>query len=211
MSEYIDIRTVAKEPIKVFGPDARPYGLKYLDWTAKWWQWALSIPKEYSPLSNDGGMNAPFGQSGPVWFLAGTFGGKVSRACKIPVGKAILFPVSNHESSFSEFPNLKTEIELKACSKEDIDKVTTLVVKVDGIVLPEFTLKTCRLQSSLFDIVLPQNNVLGLPPGSTKAVSDGYWVFLQPLSEGTHDIYFMGSCRTDALRTEVSYHIEVIG
>ena len=32
--------------IAVFPPDSIPYGLTYGEWTAKWWQWAYSMPEE---------------------------------------------------------------------------------------------------------------------------------------------------------------------
>ena len=32
-------------PINVFPINSKPYGLTYDEWTAKWWQWGYSIPK----------------------------------------------------------------------------------------------------------------------------------------------------------------------
>jgi len=45
--------SMAKESINnqmIFPVDSNPYGTSYADWTAKWWQWAFSIPKENHPL-----------------------------------------------------------------------------------------------------------------------------------------------------------------
>jgi hypothetical protein len=40
---------------------------------------------------------------------------------------------------------------------------------------------------------LPQNNILGLPTNvTTQAIADGNWVFLKPLSPGSHKIVFKG-------------------
>jgi len=40
---------------------------------------------------------------------------------------------------------------------------------------------------------LPQNNILGLPANiTTQAIADGNWVFLKPLSSGSHKIMFKG-------------------
>ena len=30
----------------VYPIDSKPYGSTYADWTVKWWQWALGIPKD---------------------------------------------------------------------------------------------------------------------------------------------------------------------
>jgi hypothetical protein len=57
----------------IFTTDSRPYGLTYGEWTAKWWQWAYSIPSDVHPAYDDNGKYCAEGQSGPVWFLAGTY------------------------------------------------------------------------------------------------------------------------------------------
>jgi hypothetical protein len=41
----------------------------------------------------------------------------------------------------------------------------------------------------MFDPNLPENPVGGAH-GPNRAVSDGYWVILEPLSPGKHDIHF---------------------
>ena len=36
----------------VFSIDSKPYGISYArKWTANWWQWALSIPKDTNPTA----------------------------------------------------------------------------------------------------------------------------------------------------------------
>jgi hypothetical protein len=164
--------------IDVFQPDSKPYGLTYGDWTARWWQWAYSIPKDTNPAYDDTGKYCAEGQYGPVWFLTGAYGHSVDRYCTIPAGKAILFTILNSECSFAEFPSLKTEEDLRQCAKQMQDSVTDL--------------EKYRIQSPLFNFTIPKNNILGLPAQSTQAVSDGNWVFLKPLPIGNHTIYFKG-------------------
>src|SRR4030081_3634226 len=70
--------------------------MTYGQWSARWSQWALAIPKGTNPLLDTTGAKCAVGQGGPVWFLAGTFGsGSVSRSCTVPAGKALFFPVVN--------------------------------------------------------------------------------------------------------------------
>src|SRR5213594_853400 len=57
----------------VFRPGSSPYGVSYGAWSARWWQWALSIPKATNPILDTTGANCAQAQSGPAWFLAGTF------------------------------------------------------------------------------------------------------------------------------------------
>ena len=72
----------------VYPVNSKPHGLSYGDWTAKWWQWAVSIPKDINPGADMTGKNCVLKQSGPVWFLAGTFGGPATRTCTIPGWKS---------------------------------------------------------------------------------------------------------------------------
>src|SRR4051794_32791649 len=57
----------------VLPPNSAPHGLTYGEWSAKWWKWALEKTKEQSPLLDTTGANCTVGQSGHIWFLAGTF------------------------------------------------------------------------------------------------------------------------------------------
>ena len=42
----------------LFLPNDRPFGLAFYEWTVKWWEWALQIPKNVSPLLDLDGKNA---------------------------------------------------------------------------------------------------------------------------------------------------------
>src|SRR5215218_10121357 len=109
----------------IFPPDSQPYGLTDGEWTAKWWQWAYSIPTENNPMLDETGEDCAQAQNqtGPFWFLAGTGAGSVERTCTIPAGKAILLPIINVEGIRTAG---ETKEELLAGSKELIDTVTTL-------------------------------------------------------------------------------------
>ena len=188
-------------------PDENPFGKTWGEWTAEWWKWSLYLPKDQNPITDTTGENASHNQRGPVWFLAGTFGGLAERTCEIPAEKAIFFPISCNETSFAECPNFKTEAELRAFAKADIDQVKTIMATVDGQRLPNSDLR--RLESPPFELTLPEGNVLGAPPGKTKSNSDGYWVFLKSLPVGRHEIHFFSSCRIGTQWIEAWYHLTV--
>ena len=67
------------------------------------------------------------------------------------------------------------------------NSVVHLEASVNGISLAG--LEKYRIQSTLFNFILPENNILRLPPQATQAVSDGNWVFLKPLPAGNYTIY----------------------
>jgi len=191
----------------IFPANSMPYNLSYKDWTGKWWQWALSIPKTNNPLTDTNGSYCAEGQSGPVWFLAGTSGkiNSIKRRCSVPCEKAILFPVIVTELSFAEVPTIRTDQELIDTASRDIKEYTLLKVSLDGVEIGE--LYKYRIKFGPFDLLLPTNNIWGLDPGVTRAVSDGYWVFLKPLSIGDHQLYLHGI--EPHFETEVTYYLTV--
>jgi hypothetical protein len=197
----------------VFQPNSKPYGIPYAEWTAKWWQWANYIPTPLNPVSDKTGQNCAQSQNGPVWFLAGTAGGKAERTCTIPSGKAILFPTINSECSYKENPTSKTESDLRTCAKHFQDETTQMQASVDGV--PLLNPQMYRVQTPLFNETFPGINGAGVSAGSTQAVADGNWVFLKPLAAGMHEIHFSGvsvdftSTGTNTFATDVTYHITV--
>src|SRR5438067_362973 len=82
--------------VVVVPPDQTVAGETYGEWSAEWWQWAFSLPVDQHPLFDTADCSE--GQSGPVWFLGGTFVatdlgsgvflGQADRTCTIPANKA---------------------------------------------------------------------------------------------------------------------------
>jgi hypothetical protein len=202
------INTSSSNPA-ILPPDSQPYGLSYGQWTAKWWQWVHSIPTANNPMLDQTGEDCTQAQNqtGPIWFLAGTGGGSVERTCTLPAGKAILLPIINVVGVRTAG---ETEEELLTGIKESIDTISTLEASVDGI--PLQNLSNYRIQSPFFNDTLPNDNLLGVPEGTYPAISDGYWVFLEPLPPGQHEIRLRGAVIdptgiTPSFETVVIYHL----
>lgn len=148
----------AQESDKIYAPDSKPFGLSYGQWSEKWWQWSLGIPLADNPGGDETGEKCAQAQNDThVWYLAGTFGGQVTRNCTIPGYKAILFPIINNECSYLEYPAYKTEAELRKGATTIVDKVQNLKASVDGVHIPD--LKKYRFESSLYNFTTPIDNV----------------------------------------------------
>jgi hypothetical protein len=99
------------------------------------------------------------------------------------------------------------------CAKADNNAVTNLEVTVDGMKLQN--LEKYRILSPLLDMTFPEDNPLGAPAGPTQMVSDGFYVFLEPLSAGKHEVHFSGTTidnpttGTTRLAIVVTYHLTV--
>lgn len=209
-----------KDPdaIEYFMPHDKPYGSTFGRWTVKWWQWLLSIPKDDNPAMDNSGVHGFESQGDEnVWFLAGTFvtNSKLARRkVAIPSGRAILFPTICYECNFLEDPIFRNEHELKAHVTKDIDDIVESQASVDGIDVEAFRVGS---EPTLFPVNISNDiphgvngidsgNVVG-PGGATQSVSDGYWVFLKPMSLGRHEIHFKGSCSAGTRKTEAFYDI----
>jgi hypothetical protein len=199
----------------VVPPNSKAYGKTYGEWAAAWWNWALSSPLESNPVVDETGEFCDVNQAGPVWFLAGTFGGSAERECTVPAGKPLFFPIIN--TIFAATEPEETEEELRAGANADIDDVTVLEVSVDGVPLQDLS-RRYRAESPAFVLHLPEGAILdqlsGLSGDLFPAVADGYWILLAPLSVGEHVIHFRGAKgdpEAPDFETEVTYYLTVAG
>ena len=171
--------------------EVQGFGATYGEWSARWWQWALSIPAAVNPILDTTGANCAQGQVDDVWFLGGTFGGTVTRSCTVPPGKPIFFPLINN-IAFKPF-GYETLLDLRSLAASFVDTVTVLQATIDGKAVQD--LFKFRVRSSSFTVIAPPGGLL--PPGWTNVpgntdplVSDGYWLLLSPLPAGQHVIHF---------------------
>ena len=182
-------------PSKVVSPVTTVAGAKFSDWSARWWQWAISQTfNDEHPLKDEVGAQAYRGQSGNVWFLGGAVNasGTVTRKVVVPAGKYLYLPLVNAECSSVEAPPYAggdTQVTLGACAQK-FEK-TDLYFTLDGTSVPG--LSGNRVISSLFSFKAPEPNLLGVPgPIQGVGVDDGYYVMLEPLNPGQHTLQFGG-------------------
>ena len=123
----------------VIPPNATPYGMTYGEWSAKWWQWAYSLPVDQNPWFDEEGScaNGAHGQFGPVWFLTGIINSSdnAERNCTVPAGKALFFPIVNVEDATLE-SGLTGEA-LREFPTYVVGLVTDLEAEIDGVPLED--------------------------------------------------------------------------
>lgn len=170
-------------------------GAARAEWTQRWWRWWMSIPLGVGPSKDTTGVQCGINQSGPVWFIGGPLGSDFVRSCTIPQGKAILSPIVDFINdypcpappAFEPAPDQTLEDFLIAGVTPIIDSVTVHAAELDGRPLREL-----RITSSLFsftgaiDLVSLDPCVTGSPQ---VGVSDGYFIFIDPLSVGQHTLH----------------------
>ncbi len=193
----------------ILPPGANMFGASYGEWSARWWQWALSLPADAHPLLETAGCDA--GQSGPVWFLGGSFiNSTVVRECTVPAGLAIFFPVLNTECSTIESPPFfgGNEDELRDCAAAVTN--SGMFATIDGVDV--LNLDSYRVQSPLYTFSAPDGGLFG-GPVTGQSVSDGVWLMLSPLSAGTHTIHLGGTQTAGTfppLTLDVTYNLTAL-
>src|SRR5439155_18359487 len=86
----------APAPVRgaTLSPDVLPVLSTYATLSAQWWQWILGIPAASNPGLDTTGQFCGMNQSGPVWFLAGTFASEpVTLSCTVLAVRAMFFPL----------------------------------------------------------------------------------------------------------------------
>lgn len=214
----------------VLPSNAHPYGKTYSQWSAAWWQWVFSLPVTASPQFDTADCSA--GQSGEVWFLAGSFnGGIYNRNCTIPAGKALFFPVANAWADNTGCPGSACPptsngpAQLLAIAQSLQDTASQLNCTIDGQPVQNLANQAPYRVTAVFSYTLPNdpNNVVNwlllnfcgaASPGCyatggtvSPAASDGVWLMLTPLAPGSHTIHisFAGS-----LSLDITYHLTVL-
>jgi hypothetical protein len=211
------------------------FGHTYGEWSGLWWRWAFQLPVHgpggaiHQLAAPNGNVDCSYGQSGKVWFLAGTFtidattptpGLNADRRCTIPSGTALLFPIVNSEAdnidtSGSGQSRGKSLAELRAEAAANMDQVRGSLATVDG--KPVTAIGDYRVVSPVFNYTLPTDNIVSFankapfPPLATPtpgAVADGIFVLLAPLPVGTHTLHWEGGI-PGAFTQNITYTITV--
>lgn len=181
-------------PDPILPTASRAYGKSYGAWSGAWWKWGIETPITAAghPFWDATGELVGVNQSGKVWFVAAPF--EVSeRSYAIPRGTALFVAQMTTECSSAEVGTPwygGTAEEQSACAKQWVDYVQDVFFEVDGIPVPDISVH--RVQSPQFSFEAPEANILGVASGPGTGVSDGYFVFVTPLSVGEHTLHYGG-------------------
>ena len=171
--------------------DSQSYGKSYNYWTQKWWEWNLLFPKSLHPNVNFTSDKCGYGidPNRPVVFLPQAFldsDPTFDRTCTIPSGKAVLTAIQSGDCNYGAI-DIRTENSLRECAMAGNDG-TVITVSVDGNTYPHYE-EGRRATSDLFNVTVIPGNIMEYQNlGVQKAIVDGYYIFLKPLSVGEHTV-----------------------
>lgn len=202
------------------------YGGTYEDWVAAFWNWIGSMPADDThPLIDATGVHCGAGQQGAVWFLGGTLGepveteqgeaATIERHCVVPHDTALFFSIIDvlNNNVGEEQPMSDTELVEGATLFGAA--ATDLVVEIDGQALSD--VEAQHVQSGVFDFSFVDGSIFGAA-GNSKGADDGYYVLLEPLGPGAHEIHFEGALVFTeeeygfdyVFELDVTYHLTVL-
>ena len=114
----------------------------------------------------------------------------------------VLFPILNTECSYSETPTLKMNNDARKCAVES-DQDAVLKASLDNHEIK--SLDNYRVTSSPFNVTYPSDPVFPTNSNFSQAVSDGWFIMLEPLKPGTHELKFSASQWVPELREKIPY------
>ncbi|QGZ52997.1 signal protein [Streptomyces sp. QHH-9511] len=154
----------------------------------RWWSWAASEPAEVNPVADRDGRECGRNQPQDVWFLAGTFGGQVTRACAVPGGRPIAFPVVNSYGEPSD------------CAAFMSGARGTVLLDGEAVEPEAYPGDVMTVRSA-------QGNAVTGEGGGFTATGCGLWVQLPALAPGKHALKIRG--RSGDFSTGVDYALTV--
>lgn len=199
----------------VFASGSSLYGKTYAQWSAAWWQWNFSLPTTNSPIQDTAPIST--GQSGPVWFLGGTYGlsgdQTRTRSGSVPEGTALFVAILEAWADNANCPaDNYTTAQLRSLAASAQDPAFAMSCAIDGQNTVDLNgaPTAYRVQSPVFNYTVPGvHNYLydlfgatcylnpdGTPFAITGAVADGVYLMVAPLAPGAHTIHFSGSYPT---------------
>jgi hypothetical protein len=194
---------------RLFSKYSSPYGTTYGQWLNRWWTWNQGIAKSEHPRENYSPEKCTINQSGPVWFLADILSGTEERTCTIPAGRAILVPLLTgeyHNDATVSSPLNKEQMRAEAMAGDEYGVISA---SLDGVEI--HNVEQYRTQS-FSNITVRENNIFDNQAGTFPSYVDGFFVFLEPLPPGKHDLHL----KTQVLNpfdakfnyaAEVMYHL----
>ena len=126
----------------------------------------------------------------------------VVRACEVPAGKSLFFPLINnfYGAFLNDPPETRTEEFVRAAGS--CTEPAEISVEIDGFKVPQptrFFTGASGSQSPFFNVQLPPGNLLGADETTmpelvlSPSAEQGYYLFVRPLRPGTHTIRWTAS------------------
>jgi hypothetical protein len=224
------IQTSYQQPVQsspiLFPHDSKPFNVTMGKWLERYWIWLASIPEDVHPRGDTTGENCGTNQAGPIWYLDPPVEqpqpNSTTFYCEIPENKAILVPIYVGECDPTVLDN-PTDSQISECAKMGNDRANIKFdldgkrfVEIKGTSQSEEQYSLYRTASDFFNISFVENNIFEADSGTYRAQADGYFVILQPLPLGDHEMSIYSNRlvsepgKKPTPPIDVSYNIKIV-
>lgn len=149
----------------------------------------MSEPERTNPVADEDGSDCERNQPQDMWFLAGTFGTRAERACSIPDGVPVAFPLVNlmgDPVDCADFMSTAKGSAVLDGKKADYETIRGETISVEGVA---------------------DNPVTGTDERFT-ATGCGLWVQLPPLKHGKHTLTIRGQAQDFSVGVDYSLTVD---
>ena len=196
VSMFLGMPVVAQDdlPVAITPPGEEFDSATAAEWEARWWQWAISIPKEFNPNFDPTGGTCGIGQFGPVFMLPGIFSEFPDEAefrCIVPESAGIYVGIDGAGCSSVEPPPYfgADEESLTACATGAASAMVSSEVTINGGAVDDPL--QYRHVSPLYTLTFGPGNFYDLEPVIGLAVTDAWGFVIAPPAPGEYDIIIM--------------------
>jgi hypothetical protein len=194
--------------VELFSKDEAPFKIPYDVWVSKYWNWDFSLNTDEFTPKPDGCL---INKSASLVMLMNTVvAGSPHQVCEISSKQGIMIPMwiawcDTGDPTYKDY----SDEQLTKCAREvyNLGNIRS-EVKLDGLTVAKLDVRMSLMSGKLdykinsltnvtefysngFNITIPADtHQAGQVPGTWRAGSHGWWVFLKPLPSGEHTVSY---------------------